>query len=241
LKTERGKTVALAVVLLAIVAAAQIWTISYKHRWSGPGMGVSYTKLADAFLHGQLSLLQRPDPRLGGLADPYDPRANLPVPALLVAATCIVTGQMHQAFGEQCLMLVLSPGVVVAAMLLLFSVRRRFFPGQKMSTVGVAVLSLGVGAPMLFAIARPAIYEAAIIGGQFFLIARLLAACVGLTSNHRRTLLLILAGIFWTLSVGSRMSLAPAIGIIALLTLRRIWLNAPRRQCALGVLLTMQP
>jgi hypothetical protein len=248
LKTERGKTVALAVVSLAIIAAAQVWTITYKHRWSAPGLGVSYTRLAEAFMHGQLSLLQRPDPRLCGLADPYDPRANLlyrlhdaslfngkyyfywgPVPALLVAAVCITTGRMHPAFGDQCLVLVLSMGVVVTAMLLLVYVRRRFFPGQAISTIGVAVLSLGAGAPMMFAVARPAIYEAAIVGGQFFLIAGLLVACIGLTCEHRRTLYLTIAGIFWTLSVGSRMSLAPAVGIIAFMTVRRIWLAAPRR------------
>src|SRR3954471_417762 len=92
----------------AIVAIVDLWIVS-AGRWTRwPEYSALNDTLADAFRHGQTSLLKQPPPELVALANPYDARANRaaresgahdlalfrgryylywgPVPALLLAA-----------------------------------------------------------------------------------------------------------------------------------------------------------
>src|SRR5271170_3296922 len=102
------KPIALAAGLLLVVAIAQVWTIESRPGKRPLKVEIGYARLADGFLHGQLSLPARPDPRLLVLTNPYDPKANAglrlddavlfngkyyiywgPVPALLTAFFCL--------------------------------------------------------------------------------------------------------------------------------------------------------
>jgi hypothetical protein len=56
-------------------------------QWSLRGYDDSYySSLAEGFLHGRLSMMQEPDPRLAALADPWDARARADIPWLIDAS-----------------------------------------------------------------------------------------------------------------------------------------------------------
>jgi hypothetical protein len=71
---------------------------------------------------------------------------------------------------------------------------------------------------MLYDLGQATIYETAIIAGQFFLTAGLLAAWNGLISERRRAAWMMAAGVCWALAAGSRVSLPPALGAMAVIT-----------------------
>jgi hypothetical protein len=75
--------------------------------------------------------------------------------------------------------------------------------------------------PMLFLLARPAIYETSIIAGQFFLFLGLLGCMMYITSTGESRWL-ILAGLSWGLAIGSRYNLAISIGVYLAFVLTQI-------------------
>lgn len=248
--------------LLILIAAVQTWIVTAGfngwHQYSA-----DYCQLADAFLHGQLNLPTGPPPALLALPDPYDPQANLhlrhhdavlfdgkyylywgPVPALLVAAVCWPLRISSPHFGDEFLVLPFMFGTVLMATTLMVQAKIKLFPNQPMIRLAVPVLSLGLGTPVLFTLARSAVYEAAILGGQFFLLAGICSAWFALSPPHPRKLLLLLAGICWTLSAGSRVSLAPALAGVGSLTLWQLWKTARsqnRRPDSLAILSLIAP
>jgi hypothetical protein len=233
------KPVVMTVLLFLVIAAAHIWTIAYHSQWPSIDSDVSYTSLAQAFLHGQLSLPEKPDPRLLALPDPYDSAANTgfrlhdaaffdgkyylywgPVPALLTAAVCLATGVSHPNVGDQYLVLFFRLGIVAMAAILILQIRKRYYARQPLDTAFVVILSLGLGTPLIFTLSTPQVYNAEITGGQLFLLAGLCAAWFFLNGGGQRWL--VMAGMAWTLAAGSRISLAPAVGAIMLCTLLAI-------------------
>jgi hypothetical protein len=84
--------------------------------------------------------------------------------------------------------------------------------------LALPIFSLGVGGPMLYTIARPAVYEVAIFGAQFFLLAGFCAAFAGLARGGQ-TRWMAAAGILWAFCVACRVSLLPAIAALELITL----------------------
>jgi hypothetical protein len=220
-------------VMLAGVAQICIVTAAW-HGW--PLYTDYYRRLTDAFLHHQISLRMRPAPALLAMKNPYDPNANGqyrlhdavlfdgkyyfywgPVPALLAAVVCLAMRVSDPSFGDQYLVFAFLFGAVLMATVLIFQARKTLFPQLPPTVSVLPVLSLALGAPVLFMLARAAIYEAAIAAGQFFLMAGIAAAWFGL--RDRRAMLLGAAGVSWALSIGSRVSLLPAVAIIAILTI----------------------
>ncbi|MGA2233552.1 MAG: hypothetical protein ABSH22_21815, partial [Tepidisphaeraceae bacterium] len=226
--------------LLIAIGAVQLWIVTAGFLgW--PQYSTGYSRLAEAFLHGQTSLLLQPSPRLLALPDPYDPLTNGPyslhdavlfngkyyiyfgpTPALFVAAVCAILGKSNPSFGDEFLALPLIFATTILAAILIVHSRKALFPRQPAWTAGIFIISLGLGTPLLYTLARCAIYEVAIAAGQFFLLAGILTAWFGLTAPRAKTLLMILSGICLALSVGSRFSLAPAVGAIALLSIWRM-------------------
>lgn len=236
--------------MLVAVAVVQVFIVSAGFKcW--PTYGDDYSQLAQAFLHGQTSLLLQPPPALLALPDPYDPVANRyvrkhdailfngkyylywgPAPALLIAAVCWPLRISNPRFGDQSMVLAFALGTVACAMFLIFQIRSRYFPQQPKTTASLAVLSLGLGTPMLFLLARAATYEEAIVAGQFFLLAGICAIWIGIAANAPRPLFLAAAGFFWAMAAGSRISLAPALAAMSLLTLWQVR-RSPRAIAAL--------
>ena len=251
---ESQKPLVGAIPTLLLILLAHVWVVSDGKWWPWPQHTAFYSHLADGFMHGQLGLPDVPPPKLLALPDPYDPHANWalrlhdavlfngryfvywgPVPALLVIPFCAFVGQTHPTFGDQYLVFIFSTGVVIVATIFMIQIQRRLFSWQRMPAVLLGALSLGMGAPLLIALLRPAVYEAAILAGQFFLLSGLLLIWIALNRQDRRGLPMALAGICFTLSVGSRVSLAPAIGVIVLLALWRL----PRPVSIFGLLLPL--
>ena len=118
-------------------------------------------------------------------------------------------------FGDQYLVFAFLFGAIAAATLLVCRIRARFFPELSTVAVAIPIISLGLGGPILFTLARPAIYEATIAAGQFFLLTGFVAAFAAMAAlDQPRSATcrwLFIAGLLWSLSAGSRMSLIPAI------------------------------
>ena len=226
---------------LGVVTLVYVWVVSAGTWATWPTVTTYYDDLADAFLAGRTSLLQAPDPRLLALPDPYDPVANKPyrvhdlslyegryylywgpAPAALLAAVKGATGA--EAVGDQCLVFVFALGTVLAGAVLLSDLWRQYFPNAPWWTPGLAVLALGLCNPMPFILARGAVYEAAIVAGQCFLLGGLCLLVVRSGDKWWRpsVVRLLLVGVCWSLAVASRLSLAPAVGALVLLAVWRL-------------------
>jgi hypothetical protein len=193
--TARGAATRATLVALCVVLAAHAWIVSagwLSLPW--PQYSNYYARLAEAFDHRQASLLQQPDPGLLALPDPFEPVASRPyrqqngihdcvlfdgklylywgpVPALLlVPFQRIGHGRL---IGDQYLVFAFAVGAIGFTGLLLRRLWERFFPEQPAWTLIVGVIICGLASPIAYLLARSAVYEAAIMGGQFFLTAGL--------------------------------------------------------------------
>lgn len=210
-----------------------------------------YDRLADGFLHGQLSLLETPDPRLAGLDNPYDYRQRGdipivwdasyfqgrfylywgPVPAVLV---WMVKGLFHIPVGDLQLTLFFVIGIMALQAGLITLAYHRWFGHLPAGMAAAPLLAATFGVPLLWLLARPSIYEAAIAGGQFFWLLGLLFCFFGL-NNRRKAAWFFTAGLSWAAAIGCRANLAVSI-CAALVVLLVIYLRKPefRNACYSG-------
>jgi len=235
----RAPLVPIFIVLLILLV--YVWVVTGGTLRHVPATSARYSDLAAGFLHGRLSVAVQPSPALLALPNPYDPDANSayreldlslfngkyyiywgPVPAVLLAGGCKALGIDTPDIGDAYLGIVFMFGAAVLATVLIFQIRAHLFPRQPLSAAAAAVLSLTLGAPALFCLARASVYETAVFSGQFFLLAGLCAAWFALKANHPRPWLLALSGTCWALSAGSRVSLPPALAAMVALTLWRL-------------------
>ena len=192
---------------------------------------------ANAYLSGQLALLETPPQALLEMSNPYDwQKRELiggylwdsslyngkyylywgPVPALLAAAVKLI-GPWE--VDDQYLLLFFVTGLAIALAGLLFRLRQIFFPRAPAWTLMMFTLLGGLNLPLLWLVNRPNVYETAIAGGQFFLLLGLLAAVRGMTSEESGGWL-ALAGLAWGAAIGCRVNNGLAIGwMVALVCL----------------------
>lgn len=235
----------LAGVLLAVVMLGQVWVVSAGQMTRWPTYGTYCCMLADGMLAGHVSLPVTPRPELLALPDPYDPGANAkfrvhdavlyggkyylywgPMPSLLLAAVKGATMQRAALVGDQYLVFAFTFGVAVLSALIVLRVRERLFPQQPWWTVTFGILVAGLAPPVLFLLARPSVYEVAIIGGQCFLLAGLYATILFFTGRHRRTrsvAWLVAAGGFCGAALACRVSLLFGVVGLGLLVAWRLW------------------
>jgi len=191
------------------------------------------------------------------LRDPYDPMANLkfdayshdmvlfhgrlysywgPLPALVIWGIAGLFRIPPPALDDACLVLFFVLGIAAVMAALILRISRRLFPDQPAWLIGLCLAASALATPLLCLLCRPSVYEAAIAGGQFFLLGGLLCAFVGV-DDEPRIGWLAGAGLCWALALGCRISLAPAIAVVAMLTIwraRRRWITA-----SLGVALPL--
>ncbi|MCS6800713.1 MAG: hypothetical protein RMM58_09750 [Chloroflexota bacterium] len=225
----RRLTLAATLVAIAIV---HLWIVS-GGRWSFESnpSGSHYGKQAAAFLAGQLALLDRPPPELLALPDPYDGRAWLrvmttqdlslfgdrfylyfgPFPAILLALGMMVG--LTVADGVLGLAFDLAMVALFAAAAALL--RQRVVATGSWALDRLLLLSFGLSAPVLFALARLRVYETAIAGGQALLLLGLVLGL--LAASLRARWLLLAAGLSLGLAAATRLSLVPALIVVALL------------------------
>ena len=216
---------------LGLVVLVYVWVISAGTMSHWPGSGYYCGLLGDAFLHRQTYLRLMPDPRLFG-PDPYDPVTNAPyrlhdallfngryylfwgpVPSLILAGLYIATGL--PAASDSQLVFTFTVGVLLFSTSLLWHLGNRYFAGLPSWAFAMAVIMVGLCHPTLYTLARPAVYEAAIMGAQCFLIGGVLWASLALSAKRGVGPWCLLAGLFWALAGGCRVSMFPPAAVLS--------------------------
>jgi peptidoglycan/LPS O-acetylase OafA/YrhL len=246
---------------LALVFACQALTVGFSrftpyhaHRayyeWVARAY---YDGLAQAFAHGQTSLLEKPAPQLLAMPDPYDPEQNDawrlhdailfngkyylywgPAPALLLMPIQLLPEALRRRVTDGELTFFFSVVLVLVSAAFLHDLRRRIAPDSPPWTLAAWIAVSGLAFPLTFCLARPLTYEAAIIGGEAFLLLGVYCAWKSLT-NGQRPGLLFLAALSWAMAVGTRLSLGPAVAGLVLAT--GVWIiRAGKPQLSAGTL-----
>lgn len=207
-----------------------------------------YANLAEAFLNRELHLSTQPDPRLLAMENPYSLLARIeltkagvdipvdlslydgkfymywgPVPALLLAALQPFSRQAQ--IGDFFLAFAFTVGIFLTQFLLLLTVWDREFNRLPKWMLSLSILIGGFVLPVIFLRHEhdhARIYEAAIAGGQFFLMSGLLVAFTAVGSQSLSNQRLAAAGLLWVLAIGSRHILIVPVGFTVLLT--TIWI-----------------
>ena len=229
----------------AITGTALVIIISYWYITTGLWKWTAYSnyfdRQADAFLKGSLALLEKPSAELMALADPYNYQnreglgyiwdASLyqgkfylywgPVPALIAASVKLIQPGVVE---DQYLLMFFLAGMIAALASMLHWLRKTFFPKTPAWTVLLLILVAGLSTPVLWLINRPSVYETAIAGGEFFLIAGLYAALRSMAAQ-RPNGWLVVVGLAWGAAVGCRVNNVLAVfwltGLVSLYFLIR--------------------
>ena len=227
--------------IVALVAAAVLVEIVY---WYFTSAGTFtrwhfYTAylndLADGFRAGHLHLSVEPPAALLAHPNPLDPAnrdlwywdASLyhghyylywgPVPALLLAAAKTLF-RISTPVGDEPVVFGLATLQLVAGTLFIERAGRRLFDRTPVALEVAAILVLGLANPTLYNLGRGAVYEAAIVGGQAFLLLGLVFAFDAIWASAVRRLSLVAAGASWAAAFSCRTSVAPAIALLVVAT-----------------------
>lgn len=231
------------IIVYVWVASMGLWT-TWLNRTS------YYDLLATAFSHGQTALEVQPQPALLELdniyelnsregipflwdASVYKDRYYLywgPAPALLLT---LIKTVYTQPIGDKVLTFAFTVGILIFITLLILEFWKTYFPRTPRWAILAGIVFAALVNPLLFVLMRGLIYDAAIISGQFFLIGGLYWLFVGFNRPSSKYLF-FLAGVFFTLAVGSRTNLVLAVLFLSVLVL--IWAFKTQREEAFLVM-----
>ena len=232
-------------VLIAGLCAYAAWFTSFGRFPSFTRVANPYVELGEAFLHGQVALLEQPDPRLTALENPYDYQQREtvpyrwdlsyykgkyyaywgPVPALLYAAVQLFTRVPPP---DQMGILVFYGGLGALLTLTLFLARQWAYPNAPAASIPLFVLAALLNLPFAFLLARPQVYETSVLAGQFFLFGGIFAGLC--YARSRRTAWLAAAGLSCGLAAASRYNLAITVGLFTAFAVTRLWRAARSRR-----------
>jgi len=221
-------------VLLSLMTYA--WYLSFGKQNQLSITTTYYDQLATSFQHGRLWLEESPSPTLLALPYPYshkerkDANASFPwditfyggrfflywgpVPAIVLAGVKFIFPPL---IGDQYLVFAFSAGILIFSTLLIIDIWHRFFQQVPISLVLLCVLLAAFANPITYMLGRSEIYEAAITGGQFFLIGELYFTFSAIEKTPVSKRRLMLASIFLVCATGSRTTLMiPAVFLIAM-------------------------
>jgi len=226
LRSSRLVEYAWAVTVLALSGWLYFWTVTsgatpLTSRLQPDDM---YNRLSDAFLAGQLSFIEAPNPKLADLDDPYDPAQNAGLSHF--HDVTYYKGKYYLYFGAAPAVLLLAPwkaltgtylGENLAAaifawigaaisMALVLVLRRRHFPALSGWVGGLCLFATAFANFTLPMLRRPVFYELAIASAFAFAMASLLCVALAIESGERRRVWLFLAGLFYGLTLASRPS-----------------------------------
>jgi hypothetical protein len=225
-----------AIPILVLVTLIYIWFISSGTwtTWVSPTH--LYADLTRGFLKGKLYLPIKVSQNLLNSPDPYDISAGLgvqgpldvsyfqgkyylywgPVPALILL---LLHPIISWRLGDLQLLFGFLTGLFILQCILAIIIWDRFFNNLPKYILGLSILLAGLASPATFMLdsARGArIYEAAITGGQFFLVGGFITAIFALGPPVSRWRLAV-AGSMWALAIGTRLILALPIGFMVLM------------------------
>lgn len=227
--------------VFAAVAVFAIWYDSLGLFPAFPNLDNLYVDQAQAFLSGQLELLETPSADLLALSDPYsfEQREGIsyvwdaslyngkyylywgPVPALLLDGIMWAAGR---AVPASLLVLLSAIAILAVLFLILWHVYRRCYPRVPSFSIGLFLIAACVNLPYLFLLGRGRAYETSIITGQVFLMIGIMGFFYFLQSN--RPAWLLLTGLGWGLAVSCRYNLAVSVAVFAAAALWILWRRA---------------
>jgi hypothetical protein len=219
--------------------------------------------LAEGFRAHHLHLSVTPAPELVAQSNPFDPaharfwlgdssyyRGQYylywgPVPALLLAAVKTAF-RISVPVGDQFLVYPFYFLQFLFGALILERMARRLFDGVPGWMVVLALFTFAFANPSPYEVATGGVYQTAIAGGQAFLLGGVFFAFDGVCARvegRRFRGRFLMAGLFWGLAMGCRVSLPPTIFLLILTTTfvgRRVvdrrWSSAGRDLLSLGAL-----
>jgi hypothetical protein len=230
---------------IGMVLIVYIWFAGAGSWTAWPERTDYYILLARAFQKQELHLPVEPSEKLLALADPYDPSQRIgvgepldfslyqgkfylywgPVPALLLVPLhpdiLRNISDIHLVFGFSCALFLLLTYLIVV-------LRERHFSFLPKWTLVMSILLAGLSGPTVWMLGEGEIYEAAILGGQFFMIAGFAAAFLLNDSSPDKTRLL-LSGALWALAIGTRLTLVVPIGVMMAMLVWRVWRHHSHR------------
>ena len=220
-----------------------LWTV-----W--PEISRDYDSLGAGFRAGDVYLHNEPplSPALLSLPDPYDPDARNAIPAAKKSADSVwdlalFNGRLYLYWGpvpavllaliklfysaviaDQYVAFAFLIGLLIFSILVILKLQRKFYPEAPVSLVLICILAIGLVCPLPWMLGTAAIYEATILGGQFFLVGGLYFAISAFEGQSTSLYKPLLAVTFWMLAAGTRtILLVPAVSstlIILLWSLR---------------------
>jgi hypothetical protein len=203
-----------------------------------------YTLLARAFKKHQLHLIEEPPPALLALDDPYNFTlrkeskvedfpwdASLyngkfyfywgPAPSLLLS---FLSNEVLDQVKDVHLVFSFTCGLFFYSVFFTYSIWLRLNKSLPPWLFGVAILAIGLSAPIARLLVSARVYEAAITGCQFFFIGGLYWIYSALKGERPGYYKFLLAGMHWALALGTRITISPVIlfaTIMALLYILR--------------------
>jgi len=175
----------IAILVVLLISGYAIWYTTLGRFTIFSPVTNDYVDLGEAFLHGQLSLLKKPDPRLVALPNPYDSKQRNPifntdlsyykgnfylywgpVPAIIYAITEWIFPSRPP---DQLAALLSYFGLALILLGLLYQVRKRYYPNAPGISIPFFIMAALVNIPYLFILGRTQDYETSIIAGQLFL------------------------------------------------------------------------
>jgi hypothetical protein len=249
LDTHEGQLNLGAAVLVAALIVYYLWCVTFG-TWTTWFRETNYYDLqATAFRHGQTAVNVQPDPRFLEMNENelYEPDNRKGIPVLWDAT--LYKGKYYLYWGpvpavflaliklvytkevvDSVLTFVFLSGTLIFLTLAILELRKRYYPATPRWSVLLSIALAGLVNPMTYILFEPRVYEAAIIAAQFFLIGGtyFLITAFDRPSAPR----LALAGSFLACTAGSRTTLIPSIGFLALVA--SIWViksqraNAPK-------------
>jgi hypothetical protein len=243
-------SVLVVIAVYVFFVSAGLWT-----KW--PPSTDFYAQLAQAFDHGQISLLAKPDPSILALENPYqydelrkkavyiwdvslfDGKYYIywgPAPALFMAIVGlfhpIKSGDQYIVFASACTLFLIN-------VLILFGLWKRFFSDLPLWTFEIIILFAGLVSPLLWSLNDPEIYEASILFGQFFLMGGFYFTFLSFDRPASSIWKLTLAGICWAVAVASRITLILPIAFWAALFILSIRRSGKHNIWRLALVMTL--
>ncbi|MCK5054843.1 MAG: hypothetical protein KAR65_11210 [Anaerolineales bacterium] len=221
------------------------WIISVGRWTDWPNTTNYFHLLGDGFRAGETSLLVEPSEDLVALENPYKYESRESVQYLWDASLhegkyylywgpssaltiIILETLISRSLGDQHLVWFFITGTVIFTLLLLFRLWKDFFSDLAWWSIFPIALAAGLAAPIPWLVSRPEVYEAAIAAGQFFLIGGFFWVYSAGSDGKVSLLRLFLGGLFLILAMGSRISLAPAIVFLSIISVW--WLYRREKQ-----------
>jgi hypothetical protein len=235
--TARRRRQTIALVVTACCVELMYWVlVTAGHVTERPHFYVGYLDaMAEGFRQWHLHLSIEPSPALLKAANPAGYENHLlwlwdaslhgghyylywgPVPALLLAIAKTIL-RVNTLIYDEMMVFALASLQLAAGTWTVGRAARSFFDDPPLPLQIAAVLVIGFANPIPYNLGRGAVYEAAIVGGQAFLMLGIACAAESFARTTSRRRWVVATGSAWALALGCRVSLAPAIALMMAVT-----------------------